>query len=147
MLERRCKDSTPGSIIVYARFQKIVSNPNFFISELQNFKCLRFYTTFQLEILNSTLKLNIFSTFTHVMLQKWLKLSEIINSNTPLLEFSTIFVMEKVKDLFLQKSNYFIFKLTYHIIFKLTCTSCRSYQQTSQIFPSITQSISTKLHM
>ena len=35
------------------------------------------------------------------MLQKWLKIHEIINWNAPLLEFSTIFVVEKVKQLFM----------------------------------------------
>ena len=73
----------------------------FFNSELGNFKCLRFYSTFQYEISSYSLKCNTFSAFTHVLLQKWLKLHEIINWSTPLLEFSTIFVTKKVKQKFL----------------------------------------------
>ena len=45
----------------------------FFNSELENFKYLRFYLAFHFEISSGSLNLNIFSTFTYVMLQTWLK--------------------------------------------------------------------------
>ena len=65
----------------------------FFNIELENFKYFRFYTTFQLDILGGTLNLHTFSTFTHVMLQKWLKLYAIIDLNAPLLKGMNFFEM------------------------------------------------------
>ena len=88
----------------------------FFNSDLQNFKYIsgstqHFNLKFQVLVWNSIH----FQFFTHVMFQKWLKLHKIIKWSAPLLEFSTIFVIEKWSKNFQTVTNPNISYLNHHI--------------------------------
>ena len=104
----------PYYIYIWMRPENCV-NSNFFQHPVRKYQYFSFYT-FQLEISSCTSKLNTFSTFTHVMSQKQLKPKEFIKLNHPLLSFSTIFVTEKVKHLFLQSYKIQLFHILRHQI-------------------------------